>query len=135
MTDVLTAVAGATGDAAILAAWNRRKAAYRAMNALERDQGSDTSPVSAEKQRLLSEIDAAEEVLISATATTPAGAAAQLWTGLYHTLNSMEADEDAAVLQGDIDYLESLGKRLDWDTRLIVAGLRSLRAMEASHGC
>lgn len=124
---------GATADAAILAALARRKTAYEAMASLAPDQRLNGSSASSEELRLLREINVAEDILAAATATTPAGAQAQLWAGLHRVLNYAKADEDRAILTGDLDYLEALGSRLDRNTRLILSGLRSLQTMEARH--
>lgn len=127
MTKVLAAAA--TADAAIFAARERRTAAYAAMAALTPDHCSRAGSVSAEELRLLREINVAEDVLATTRARTPAGAQAQLWAGLYRTLSYAETEADRAVLVGDLDYLEGLGSRLDWNTRLILSGLRSLHDM------
>lgn len=131
MTRIPIPATGATGDIAILTALERRRAAYEAMASLDADKRFDDGSASSQELRLLREINVAEDILATATATTPAGAQAQLWAGLHGVLNYAEADEDRALLTGDLDYLEALGSRLDRNTRLILSGLRSLQMMEA----
>lgn len=133
-TALQTHVGGATADAAILAAQERRATAYLAMAMLKPDCRSGTGCASTEELKLLREINVAEEILAASVATTPAGVQAQVWAGLYRTLSCAKADDDRAVLSGDLNHLEGLGAQLDWNTRLILSGLRSLQAMEASHG-
>ena len=119
------------GDAKIEAAWERRQLAYAAYNAQPVDQpglqpGEVETP---EEKRLWAIIDEAEEVIRSNVATTPRGVAIQLWCCLYHSVAGRE--DDQAITRGDLDRLTALEGKLDWNTRLALAALRSLQAMGA----
>lgn len=122
MTAIPTPAADAMPDAAILAAWGRRKAASRALE--------NTPYDSADRKAFVAEVDAAEALMRASAPTTPAGVEAQLWVGLQRTLNFTEADQDRAVVFGDLDFLEG-DDRLDWSEKLIVVALRSLRNLSA----
>jgi hypothetical protein len=122
------AVAMSDPDAAILAAWERREAAYTRYNALPIHEGpGDYSP---EEQAEWAIIDAAEDVIRNTVATTPQGAAIQLWTQLSH--NVSQRDDEVATLRRDLSYFEAQGDMLDWTERLTVAALRSLASMEGA---
>ena len=54
----------------------------------------------------------------------------QLWTCLYHSVTGREDDE--AITRGDLERLEQIETRLDWNAKLALAALRSLRAMGAA---
>jgi hypothetical protein len=105
-------------DAAILAAWDRRKAAYAAF--------AEAPNMSSAKERALFDtIDAAEMVIMTETATTVGGAEAQAWCGLYHSL-SVGGDATAAA-NADLDRFDANDAQLDWNVRLQLAVIRSLR--------
>lgn len=113
-------------DAAILDAWERRKAAYARYNALpDNKRDFNRTPEEAAEWRI---IDEAEELIRSTTARTPAGVATQLWVSLAH--GSGDKESDVALEQGDLEYFDQLGSGADWNVRLAVAALRSLKAME-----
>ena len=130
MTQLQPPAAGATADAAILAARERHRAAYATMASLDPIQRFDAGSASTEELRLLRQINEAEEILAASVATTPSGIQAQFWAGLFRTLECAEADKGRALLFGDLEYLEGLGNELDWNIRLMIAGLRSLRAID-----
>ena len=110
-------------DAAIIAAFERRAAAFQAACALPCDPatGGETEAQSV----WWAVIDAAEEEIRATVATTPRGAEIQLWIAAAYVLNS--ADDEEACYRADLDYFEAQGKSRDWTDRLIIAALRSLR--------
>lgn len=115
-------------DAAILEAWERRKAASRAYNALPFEEYVDIEGAySPEEKEVLAIIDAAEEEIRSSIATTPRGVAIQLWVALHHLVTSRE--DDAAANEADLDYFERQGDQADWNARMLVAAIKSLQAM------
>jgi hypothetical protein len=139
MTTVTTPapIAEISPDADILRAWERRKAAFKRYNSLPMDV--DTDPTFDRKDHMTDAeraewavIDAAEAEIVTATATTPSAIAAQLWTALSHTLSERRHDE--AAQKGDLAAMLTFEGELEWTERLILSALRSLNAMEASHG-
>lgn len=124
MTDTTTTTP-AKDDAAILAAWERRAAAFLAVRALPDDDtaGGETDEQSAQ----WSIIDAAEAEICSSVATTPRGAELQLWCAAVYQFDN--AEEEAPCYRADLDYFAAQGDRLDWKDKLLIAALRSLRAI------
>lgn len=119
----------ADADAAILAAWERRQAAYVRYQVIPfADDESD--PYSVEEKALWAIIDEAEEVIRSTVARTPKGVEIQLWVALYHSVSGREDDE--AITRGDLGRLVELEPTFDWNARLAFAALRSLHAMGAA---
>ena len=121
----IPAAAYASEDAAILAAWDRRKAAYHAINS-----NPDLEPGEPEEERYWAIVDEVEETIRAATAKTPLGVEVQLWMALYHSA-SMNADGDAIVLRGDLEALATIERGLDWNAKIILAAIRSVRSMAA----
>jgi hypothetical protein len=119
-----TRIAPAKDDADILAAWDRITAAHAALGICPDHTGPGA--YSAEQRAHWDTIDAAEEEIRTATAETPQGAEIQLWTGLIHLMN--EADAEAAILRRDLAWFDERDDAFDWYERLLLAGLRSLRA-------
>ncbi|PKQ00805.1 MAG: hypothetical protein CVT74_02315 [Alphaproteobacteria bacterium HGW-Alphaproteobacteria-13] len=116
-------------DADILAAWGRRSVAYAIYNGLPHCDEPGT-PYTPEEQAQLDIVDEAEAVINTATAATPQGVAIQLWTGLAHILTNRE--EEQAINIADLDWFLMDETRFDWGERLILSGIRSLRAMQGS---
>lgn len=116
-------------DEAILAAWERRRAAYGRYNALPFSDSSEPGDMTPEERAEWDQIDAADEVIREHVATTPEGAAVQLWIALQHSIT--QRDDEAACLRRDLGWFEAKGEGLDWNVRLVIAALRSLKAMEA----
>jgi hypothetical protein len=113
-------------DAAIFAAWDRRKAAYAKLEELRpEDISADYTP---EERDQFGILDAAEETIRSSTATTARGVELQLWTGLYHLFAKGEAS--AAALNGDLAWFDANEDEPDWSDRLVIAAIRSLRAQQ-----
>ena len=111
----------AHGDAAIIAAWERRVAAYRTYNGSPmNDEEAETAfwPV----------IDACDKVIHAATAATPLGVEIQIWVGLHNSAAWGSAEENA-FLARDLAYMEQNEARFDWDVLPVIAAIRSLRAM------
>lgn len=111
-------------DAAILQAWERRKAAY----ARSFEIGDSQAP---EHHACMDIVDAAETVIQSTIATTPGGVAVQAWVALWHNSCIDENDHFVAATEGNLQFFLELGSRLDWELRLHVAVLRSLVSMGA----
>jgi len=127
-SDSTTAPNGATTlttkpDAAIIAAFDRRAAAFHAARALPCDPatGGETEAQSA----YWATIDAAEEEIRATVATTPRGAELQLWIAATYALNAPE--DEAPCYRTDLEYFEAQGDKRDWTDRLMIAALRSLR--------
>ncbi|WP_066807090.1 hypothetical protein [Sphingomonas asaccharolytica] len=109
-------------DYAIEAAWERRQTAYAAFKVVD-----DL----AEEQRLWAVVDTAEEIIRSTNARTPKGVLIQLWCALYHSTAALSQEQDDAVTRGDLDAVDAEDRMLDWNARLMIAAMRSLKAMEA----
>jgi hypothetical protein len=129
MTTNNTTIAPATDahpDAAILAAWERNKAAraiYDALPISDLPCGAYTP----EEQALWDVMDETEEFIVSTTATTPAGVEAQLWIALGHQITL--SNECAAALRGDMDWFDANGTEIDFVQRMTLAAIRSVRAI------
>ena len=126
-SDSTTAPEGATTltnpDAAIVAAFERRAAAFHAARALPCDPatGGETEAQSV----YWATIDAAEEEIRATVATTPRGAELQLWLSATYVFNA--AEDEAPCYRTDLEYFEAQGDKRDWTDRLMIAALRSLR--------
>jgi hypothetical protein len=113
-----------SGDAHIIAAWDRRVAAYRSYNSPPvpdvDDDGADANfwPV----------IDQCDTVIHAATAATPLGVEIQIWVGLHNSAAWRSAEENA-FLARDLAYMEQNETSFDWDVLPVIAAIRSLRAM------
>ena len=113
-------------DADIITAWGRRSVAsaiYAALPYSDCPEGAYTP----DEQAQLDIIDEAEAVINAATALTTQGVAVQVWVGLAHMLTDKEAD--AAIDMMDLDWFLADEARFDWQVRLCLAALRSLREM------
>lgn len=119
---VTPALASANPDAAIIAAWERRKAAYARFETLPFEDAAGEAAFWAT-------VDAEEEVIRSATARTPRGVMIQILVALNHTFTDRETDE--ALQRGDLASLAANEQDYDWSERMTVAALRSLEAMGA----
>jgi hypothetical protein len=126
MNAPISTIAPAKDDAAILAAWGRRSVACAIYATLP---FSDCPKVeyTPEEQTQIDIMDAAEILICDATATSPQGAAIQLWTALAHI--EQDRDAEAAINIMDLDWFLTDETRFDWNVRLILAALRSLRAI------
>ena len=113
----------ASPDYAIEAAWERRQTAYAAYQ--------DADDLN-EEQRFWSVVDEAEEVIRSSIALTGRGVLIQLWCSLYHSTACLSAKQDAVVTRGDFDALDAEDGALDWSARMMLAAMRSLKAMEVA---
>jgi len=111
-------------DAELVAAWERRKAAFACYNALPfaDEPGGDEE---AEKG-LWAIIDAAEEVIYQTPAKTPDGVSFKLLASLGHTFTDKKHSDAANV--GDLLALV-VEDGLDWNEKLILSALRSLKTM------
>jgi hypothetical protein len=126
-----TAPASAKGaDAAILQAWATWQAGHREMRALQGDLPAEHgSAYSVEENRLWAIIDAAVERIRATTARSPRDVAIQLCIALCHTLTTDGAE--LALIEGNTTAIHRTDAEQDWETRLTLAALRSLEAMEA----
>lgn len=113
-------------DAAILAAWEKRAAAYATYETLAEHTGD--GPYSPEEQAQWDIIDMAELLIRNVPAKTVRGAEIQLWCGFYHVVGA-QAGETNAALRADLEWFEARDDDLDWSEKLIVASIRSLRAI------
>jgi len=107
----------------MIAAWERRLASYNKINSHAFVEGSP------EDKACWAEVDAAERLIRESVATTPQGVEVQLWTALYHSADFDHAIDDLAAIRGDLAYFDGHEPSLDWNTRLTLAAIRSLRAM------
>jgi hypothetical protein len=119
---------GSSADAAILAAWERRKSAHMAIDALPDEQCGQCFDSPAEVV-LWSAAEAAEAVICDTEARTPRGVAIKLMTALAHNLD--DRDTSSAADRGDMPALMRFEERFEPDARMILSALRSLEAMEA----
>ena len=122
-----------SAEAAILAAWERRKAAFARYNALPIADDTDSTydandQMTDAERREWAIINTAEAEMVAATAATPRAIAALLWTALSHSVTDRE--QAAAAVNGDLAATMAFDVELDWTERLIFAALRSLKAME-----
>lgn len=110
-------------DSAILAAWERRVAAYNVINGGElRGSVCTAAPYWAI-------VDECGKLIHSTVAQTARGIEIQIWTAL-HNSSAYNKSEEQAILSMDLDYVSKHAENFDWDTRTMVAAIRSLRAME-----
>lgn len=113
-------------DAAILAAWGRRSVASAIYSGLPFSECPNAAYTPEECEQV-DVMDAAEIAICEATATTARGVEIQLWTALAHI--EMDRDAEAAINIMDLDWFMMDEGRFDWNVRLILSALRSLRAM------
>lgn len=114
-------------DCEILKAWecrNRASALYEALPTSDLDE--DTP----EERAYREEMDAAEEIIRAATASTPRGAAIQLFVSMAYSGDCGKTAIGNAIEAEDLGFLTSIEDSFDWQTRLTLACLRSLSAME-----
>lgn len=112
-----------TNDAAIIAAWDRRAAAFVELGGLP--DPATTGDGTAEQSAQWAIIDAAEAEMCNAVAMTPRGAELQLWTAATYLFDSSE--DEPPCYRADLDYFTEQADRRDWKDRLVIAALRSLR--------
>ena len=117
-------------DTLLQQAWEARQAAYERYNALPFSEAPDAPHTPAEAAEWAI-IDGADETIHSTVASTPHGAAIQLWVALQHSITSRQ--DEAAILRRDLEWFADDEKQ-DWKHRLILSALRSLKAMEADYG-
>jgi len=116
-------------DTAITGAWTRRLTALRIYNALSPHEEAvgivgERSPA---EQTCWDEIDAADEEIRNATATTVEGARIQLHCAMLGMVGKKA--EEAALLLGDMEAFAEVAD-LDYPMQLAFSALRSLSAME-----
>jgi hypothetical protein len=119
-------------DAAIIAAWERREAAFvKARGLPDQPTRGAMTPEQAECWDI---IDAAETEIFNAVACTPRGAELQLWTAAAYLLDSALFDgfeDEQHYYRADLEHFVSQGEKRDWGDRLLIAALSSIRAMQA----
>lgn len=109
-------------DAAIIAAWERRAAAFAEL--CGQPDPATTGTGTDEQSALWAIIDKAEAEICNAIAITPRGAEIQLWTATTYLFDS--AEDEPPCYRADLDYFTEQGERRDWKDRLVIAALRSL---------
>jgi hypothetical protein len=114
-----------SADTLLEQAWADRCAAYERYNTLPHSEDPEISETPEEKAEWAI-IDEAEAIIRSAVASTPHGAAIQLWTALQCCLS--DRNDEAAILRRDLQSFGD-GERQEWHERLILSALRSLEAM------
>lgn len=129
--DSISAPDGATtlstkDDAAIIAAFDRRAAAFAKLGGLPDPvtTGSGTD----EQTALWSVIDVAEAEICTSIATTARGAELQLWTAATYLFDA--AEDEGPCYSADLDHFTAQGDRRDWKDRLLMSALRSLHAQK-----
>lgn len=127
-----TEIAAKSNDTAIIAAWDRRAAAFVEARGLpDQPTRGAMTPEQAAKWDI---IDAAETEICNAIATTPRGAELQLWTAAAYLLDSALFDgfeDEQHYYRANLDHFVNQGEDRDWGDRLLIAALRSIRAMQA----
>ncbi|GLK44456.1 MULTISPECIES: hypothetical protein [Novosphingobium] len=112
-------------DAQILAAWSDRSSAYDRYHSLDR-----TVAEGPQGDAIWAEIDRAEQTICDAVAMTPEGAEIQLWVAFHHTVGGTVADDDA-IRRRDLNHFQAQSEDLDWNERMAVAALTSIRNLSA----
>ena len=110
-------------DRVITEAFAKWQAAHRERSALP-----DGKDIDEQERPFWNISDAAEELIRSTDATTPAGIAAKLWIALEHEM-ALQADSRLARAADVSAFADDSGQ--DWTVRLILSALRSLKAMGA----
>ncbi len=113
-------------DAAIIAAWDRRAAAFVELRG--QPDPATTGTGTDEQTGLWAIIDKAEAEICNVVAATPRGAELQLWCAAVYLFDS--AEDEPPCYRADLDYFTEQGARRDWKDRLLVSALRSLRAQQ-----
>jgi len=112
------------GDAQIIAAWDRRVAAYRTYNSTPvsdvNDDGADELfwPV----------VDQCDALIHNTTASTALGVEIQIWVGLHNSA-AWTSPQENAFLARDLAFMEEHEAEFDWNVLPVIAAIRSLRAM------
>lgn len=132
----ITAPAGATAltttnHADIRSAFEARAGAYAAYLALPIADDSSADDldikIKSEETRLMADVDAAEEFIQSAKATTAREAELQLWCAISHFCDDREPDARSYI--ADFRYFEMCEADLDWPAKLVFGAIKSLRAL------
>ncbi len=113
-----------TNDAAIIAAWDRRAAAFAELRGAP--DPATTGTGTDEQNALWAIIDVAEAEICTSVASTARGAELQLWTASTYLFDS--AEDEPPCYRADLAYFTEQADRRDWKDRLVIAALRSLRA-------
>ncbi|RVQ65725.1 hypothetical protein EKN06_12380 [Croceicoccus ponticola] len=114
-------------DAAILAAWERRSAAFARLSVPAFDEQGEACRQASEA--VWSEIDTAEKIIREAIARTVEGVEIQLWVAMGHSV--CDRQSGLAITRRDLDYLIQHERDMDWYEQFILAALRSLKTMGA----
>lgn len=126
MTPTNSTIASAKDDAAIFAAWDRRAAAFAALQELpDNPRGDGETP---ERHAQWDIVDVAENEICTSVAATPRGAELQLWCAAVYQFDT--AEDEGPCYSGDLDHFTAQGDRRDWKDRLLASALRSLRAQQ-----
>lgn len=112
-------------DSAIFDAFHRRAAAFVTLAGLpDTDTTGGSTPEQAAQWSI---IDVAEAEICTSVATTARGAELQLWTAATYQFET--AEEEAPCYRADLAYFTAQGDRRDWKDQLLIAAIRSLRAI------
>lgn len=111
-------------DAAIIAAFDRRAAAFAKLGGLPDPVTTGTG--TDEQTGLWAIIDVAEAEICTSVATTARGAELQLWCAAVYQFDA--AEDEGPCYRADLDHFTAQGDRRDWKDRLLIAAFRSLRA-------
>lgn len=126
---VPAAIAAEAPDAAILRAWETRRATFERYNALPFGETPDGDIMTPAERECWAIIDVAEDEIQAAVARTPLGAEIQCWLVLDHSV--LGRADSSAVLRRDLGHFEAQGRDPDWNVLVLIAALRSLKAMGA----
>lgn len=118
------ALAVPSSDAQIVAAWERRVAAYITYNSTPVSDVDDDG----EDERFWPVIDACDRIIHDATAATPLGVEIQIWVGLHNSA-AWTSSQENAFLARDLAFMEKHEAEFDWNVLPVIAAIRSLRAM------
>lgn len=123
-------------DITIIAAWERRRALWRCWRQIIAISANTPINVPAfdtpvEDKALREAMDFNEETVRSAVAKTRKGAELQAWCALHTGCEYTSEAIDDAMIQGDLAAMEAIEADLDWNSRLTLSVIRSLRALEA----
>ncbi|MBB3862225.1 hypothetical protein GGQ88_003523 [Novosphingobium hassiacum] len=116
-------------DSSIKEAWGRRLTALRIYNTLTPlERGGMDDERSPAAQACWDEIDAADEIIRAATATTIEGARIQLHAAMLGMIDFEKGE--VALITGDMEGLAERDEDFEYPMRLAFSALRSLSAME-----
>ncbi|AKM06129.1 hypothetical protein [Pelagerythrobacter marensis] len=126
-TTTPVAAKAAKNDIAISIAWKRYRKARLSYNALPLDDGPVVGMHTPAELEQINAMDAAESVLQASLATTPEDIELILWLAILHMVG--RRDDDTAACNCDLRYFLDRETDFDWNVRLILTAIRSLREL------